>query len=394
MTEAQPISNLSLHILFGISGGIAAYKTPEIVRLLIKEGHNVRCVLTKHATHFVTKTTLGTLSKNPPLEEQFVDPEKVQHLDLARSTDMLVIAPATANIIAKFANGIADDLLSTLFLAYKGPKLIVPAMHTEMFTNPITQANIQKLKDFGVHFLGPDTGELACGDQGVGRMVDPVLIVDKIRSLTYSSIPLSGKKILITAGGTRQAIDQMRFITNRSTGMLGYSLAATAAFWGADVTLVSTMPLAVNNPEIKHIISVDSAEEMQRVVQSQIVDYDYLFMAAAVSDFTCELSGEKIKRADRYQLNLIGTPDILKSIAHLKAEKIFVGFCLEDENLIEVAYQKLKEKKLDYIIANTSKTIGKSIRSVHLIRSDHVELLTNFSVWELANVLLSRVCLS
>lgn len=382
-------------LILGISGGIAAYKIPELVRALIKDQFKVRCVLTEHATHFVAPLSLATVSGEPPLYNQFIEPEKITHIDLARNSDMFVVAPATANVIAKFAHGIADDLLSTLFLSFNGTKLIVPAMNTNMYLNPITQENIKKLQDIGVHFLGPDTGELACGDEGIGRMVDLDLIIKKIKSLCYKPIQLKGKRILVTAGGTSEPLDPVRMITNKSTGKMGLALANTATFWGAQVTLITTKPLPENNPLIKSVIYVNTVEQMNQAVTQQIKKNDYLFMAAAVSDFTCPKSSQKLARAHKLQLNLVGTTDILKSIASLKKGKTYVGFCLADEHLEKVAQKKLVEKKLDYIVANTSNVIGQEKRTIALLsaKTKKVTYFKEESLEALSHHLLEKICI-
>jgi phosphopantothenoylcysteine decarboxylase/phosphopantothenate--cysteine ligase len=381
------------HIVLGISGGIAAYKIPEMIRLLIRDNFLVQCVLTDNALNFVTKYTIATISQRQPLNEQFIDTKKSLHLDLSKTGDLLVIAPATANIIAKCAHGIADDLLSTLFLSFQGPKLIIPAMHTQMYLNPATQENIAKLKQRDVHFLGPDIGDLACGDKGIGRMVNIELIIEKIKSLFLPQLNLKGQKILVTAGGTKEAIDAVRMITNRSSGKLGYAIANVAAFAGADVTLITTNKQQTPNCEIKKTIYVDTAHEMAQAVQKEIIHNDYLFMAAAVADFTCKKSETKLKRINNLQLNLSGTEDILKSITPLKKNKTYVGFCLEDNNLKESAQKKLTEKNLDYIVANTSNNIGSDTRTAFLLSAKSNEIIhfKDQTPFELASALLQQV---
>ncbi|MFC1771678.1 bifunctional phosphopantothenoylcysteine decarboxylase/phosphopantothenate--cysteine ligase CoaBC, partial [Candidatus Margulisiibacteriota bacterium] len=268
----------SKNLVLGITGGIAAYKIPELVRKLDKLGINVAPVLTRNAHHFVTKTTLATLTGQEPLDDDKVfDSTHVPHLSLVESPSILVVAPATANIIAKFANGIADDFLSTAFLSFSGPKLIVPAMHSEMYLNPITQQNIKKLQAVGVHFLGPGIGALSCGDTGVGRMVDLDLICEKIESMFLPQLPLKSKKILITCGGTSEEIDNVRVITNLSTGKLGMKMAFLASFMGAEVGLISTVPV-IDNPHLRDLVYVESAAEMKNGVEELVSSYDYLYM--------------------------------------------------------------------------------------------------------------------
>jgi phosphopantothenoylcysteine decarboxylase / phosphopantothenate---cysteine ligase len=351
------------NVILGITGGIAAYKIPDLVRLLTKSETTVTTVLTDNAKHFVTKPVLATLTAKEPLEDNMVfEAAHAPHLSVVEDPSIMVIAPATANIIAKCAYGIADNLLSTMFLAYVGPKLIVPAMHTEMWQNPITQGNVEKLKKHGVHFLGPAAGNLACGDKGVGRMVDIELIKLKIESLLYPQLNLVGKKVLITCGGTTEAIDNVRVITNRSTGKLGSRLAHMAAFMGAEVTIVSTVSV-LDNPHLKEVVYVESASDMREVVNSKIKHNDCLYMAAAVSDFTCNKSGKKFKRSENQTLELEATADILAEIGSKYSEKRLIGFCLEDHDLETKAKEKMKKKNLDYIVANTSNNIGKQTRS-------------------------------
>jgi phosphopantothenoylcysteine decarboxylase / phosphopantothenate---cysteine ligase len=363
------------NVVLGITGGIAAYKIPELIRILQKSNMDIVPVVTKNACHFVTKTTLATLTGVEPLDdERIFSSTHVPHLSIVEQPSVLVIAPATANIIAKCANGIADDFLSTAFLSFSGPKLIVPAMHTEMYLNPITQENIAKLKKCGVHFLGPGVGDLSCGDEGIGRMVDLDLICKKIQSMFLSQLSLKSKKILISCGGTKEKIDNVRILTNLSSGKLGNELANLASFMGAEVGVVSTVPLD-ENPHVTDVVYVEDAAEMKKVLEEKIEDYQCLYMAAAVSDFTCKAVSSKIKRADACNLELVGTEDILGTLGKSKGDKTFIGFCLEDDDLEKVALEKMEKKNLDFIVANRSLNIGQKKRSLQIYNKKNKEVV-------------------
>ncbi len=402
-------------ILLGITGSIAAYKTPEIIRQLKKtkidsstvSQFKVQPIITRNATHFVTPLTLSTVAETEVSIEHSDTFYSESHLELARSADILVIAPATANFIAKAANGIADDLLTTVFLAYQGPKLIVPAMHEEMFDNPLTQQNIQTLKSHDVDFLGPVSGDLACGDKGRGRMVDPDIIVSNIEAILLNhkqqsahkaKLNLLNKKILITSGGTRERIDPVRMITNSSTGKLGSKLANHAAFLGAEVTLVSTVPVP-NNPKIKSVIQVDSVAEMKKVLDQHIDQQDALFMAAAVSDYTTEVSTKKRRRENNESLKLTPTPDLLATLGEKKeksqkGKRVYVGFSLVDEYDESSAREKLSKKKVDYLIVNTPDAIGSEKRDVTIVSKDksiHPKTKQALNLSELSHELLSLI---
>lgn len=379
-------------IILGITGSIAGYKTPELIRLLRKENIKVTPVVTENALKFVTEIALETVAEELPLKDNFSLKEKIPHLNLSKTRDLLVIAPASANIIAKVANGLADNLLTNLFLSFEGPKLIVPAMHTSMYLNKITQSNIEKLKNYGVEFLGPRSGDLASGDQGLGRMVDLELIVEKIKSQMLPSLNLKNKKILITSGGTAEPIDQVRVITNNSSGKFGHCLANLASFYGAEVTLITTKE-PLDNPEIHKIIKVKTSEEMSEAVKNNFKDTDYLFMAAAVSDYKVKnISNSKIKRQDSLLLELIGTKDILKSLTPDKKNQIITGFCLDDKaTLIEKAQTKLQEKSLDYIIANSFEVFGQNKRTIHLIDKNRILSYNSISLLDLSHSILEEI---
>ncbi len=345
------------NILIGITGGIAAYKICSLIRLYKKARANVRVVVTPNALQFVTKLTLQTLSNNEVYVDNFeIDEYKPEHISLCEA-DIFVIAPATANTISKIANGICDNLLLSTACAFNKPVLLAPAMNTNMWKNPFVQENIIKLKNNGYHILNPDVGYLACGTNGAGRMVEVEDIFDETSRILSQNKILKGKQILITAGGTKEKIDPVRFISNCSSGKMGTALADYAYEMGADVTLVSTF--SVNKP-YKNILA-ESAQEMEKAVKSQVENQDCIIMAAAVADYRVEnYSEQKIKKTseDKISLELVKNPDILKSLAGSKAK--IVGFCAESENLLENAKVKIQNKGCDYLVANdiSRKDIG------------------------------------
>ena len=358
------------NILLGITGGIAAYKICSLIRLYKKNDANVRVVVTPNALKFVTKLTLQTLSDNDVYVEQFdIDEYKPEHIALT-DADIFVIAPATANTIGKIANGICDNLLTTTACAFNKPFLIVPAMNNNMWENRFVQENIKKLEKAGYNILYPSEGFLACGTNGIGRMREPEEIFEKTVELlgrlssTEQKI-LSGKKILITAGGTREKIDPVRYITNNSSGKMGIALADNASKMGADVTLISTFGV---DGDFKNIVT-ETAAEMEKAVKENLEAQDCVIMAAAVSDYRVEnYSEQKIKKEvgvndganSGLTLKLITNPDILKEISSTGAKAKIVGFCAESENLIENAKAKIINKGCDYIVANdiSRKDIG------------------------------------
>ena len=352
------------NILIGITGGIAAYKICELIRLYRKAGANVRIVLTPNALNFVTKLTLQTLSNNEVYVENFsIDEYKPEHIALTEA-DIFVIAPASANTISKLANGICDNLLLSTACAFNKPFLIAPAMNTNMWENPFIQENLDKLRKKGYNILEPDEGYLACGTNGKGRMREVEEIFEETDRI-LSKIKLLGKKILITAGGTKEKIDPVRYISNSSSGKMGIALADAAALEGADVTLVSTFKI---NKPYKTIVT-ETAQEMENVVKENLTNQDCIIMAAAVSDYRVKnYSEQKIKKGNEegITLELVKNPDILKEICQKKSDDsllentLIVGFCAESENLIENAKKKIQNKGCDYLIANdiSRKDIG------------------------------------
>ena len=342
------------NILIGITGGIAAYKICTLIRLYRKAGANVRVVLTPNALNFVTKLTLQTLSNNEVYVDNFeIDEYKPEHIALTEA-DIFVIAPASANTIGKIANGICDNLLLSTVCAFSKPILIAPAMNENMWNNPFVQENMSKLKKHGYHIVEPETGFLACGTNGVGRMKEPEEIFDRTVEIFSENKKLKGKKILITAGGTREKIDPVRYITNASSGKMGLALADNAYRMGADVTLISTFKA---DKPYKNIVT-ETALEMEKAVKENLSGQDCVIMAAAVSDYRVENCAEnKIKKQGG--VKLVENPDILKEISCARSTCV-AGFCAESENLLENAKAKIQKKGCDFLIANdiSRKDIG------------------------------------
>lgn len=350
------------NILIGITGGIAAYKICTLIRLYKKAGANVRVVVTPNALNFVTKLTLQTLSGNEVYVDNFeIDEYKPEHIALTES-DIFVIAPASANTIGKIANGICDNLLLSTACAFSKPILLAPAMNNNMWNNPFVQENLQKLKSHGYHILEPETGYLACGVNAVGRMKEPEDIFEATSTIFAEKQILKNKKILITAGGTKEKIDPVRFISNASSGKMGMALADIAYDMGAEVTLISTFAV---NKLYKNIV-VETALEMEKLVKENFSMQDCVIMAAAVSDYRVEnVSEQKIKKDSNENsevtLKLIKNPDILQGICSINNGKTkIVGFCAESENLLENAKAKIQKKGCDLLVANdiSRKDIG------------------------------------
>ena len=342
------------HIILGVTGGIAVYKAVELCRLFVKAGAQVRVVMTEAAKQFVTPLTFQTISKQPVYDRLFIGSERfsVEHVGLAQEADLFVIAPATANTLGKIANGIADNLLTTTLMAAKCPILLAPAMNTNMYENPLQQANLKKLAAVGYHFVGPEQGELACGDQGRGRMSEPQAIFTAACQLLLADPFWQGKHVLVTAGPTREAIDPIRFLTNRSSGKMGYAVAEVAALLGADVTLISGPVDLMPPPGVKTIM-VTTAQEMYDAVTAHFPAVDVVVKAAAVADYRplCQCK-QKIKKGNELNLVLVQNPDILAELGRQKQQQILVGFAAETDNLRENAEKKLIQKKLDLIVAN------------------------------------------
>lgn len=341
-------------ILLGVTGGIAAYKAAVLLRLLRQHGAEVRAVMTRNACEFITPLTLQALS-GKPVHTELLDLETesaMGHIDLARWADLILIAPASANFIARYSNGFAEDLLSTLCLATTSPVMLAPAMNQQMWLNPATQENLEKMKARGIAVIGPAEGEQACGETGPGRMLEP----EEIASLAAESFEtniLSGSRLLVTAGPTREAIDPVRYISNRSSGRMGYAVAMAAIEAGAEVSLVSG-PVNLSAPDRADLIKVTSAAEMYSAVMQKISGTDIFISAAAVADYSLQtIAEQKIKKSsDSYELSLQKNPDILAEVAGLNSPPFTVGFAAETENLELNAQTKLRSKKLDMIAAN------------------------------------------
>ena len=349
----------SRKIILGVAGGIAAYKTPELVRRLRDRGAEVQVVMTRSAAEFVTETTLQAVSGFPVRSNLWdKDAEAAMvHIELARWADLVLIAPATAEIMARLASGAAPDLLTTLCLATQAPLVIAPAMNHVMWSNPAVQANRQLLEERGIRIIGPDSGDQACGETGVGRMTEPDVIAAAVTGPTVVTdgqrLPLFGHKVLITAGPTREAIDPVRYISNRSSGKMGFAMARAAVAAGADVVLVSG-PVDLTTPDKVQRIDVVSAQEMFAVTHKIIDGVDIFIAAAAVADYSAaHVRDNKIKKAaSKMSIELVRTPDILASVAKLEHGPFTVGFAAETERLREYATSKLEKKNLDMIIAN------------------------------------------
>jgi phosphopantothenoylcysteine decarboxylase / phosphopantothenate---cysteine ligase len=340
-------------ILLAITGSIAAYKSAELIRLLRSQEAQVKVVMTKDACEFISELTVQALS-NQPVHIELLDPQaeaSMSHITLAKWAEVLLIAPATANIMAKLAAGIADDLLTTLYLACAAPVIIVPAMNQQMWQHPATQENTTKLKARKNFIWGPDFGQQACGDTGPGRLLEPVDIVAHLEQI-FSPKLFDGVKILITAGPTRESIDPVRYISNRSSGKMGYALASAVADMGAEVVLV-TGPTQLTPPTDSKIIAIETAQDMYTAVMENIADCHLFIAAAAVSDYRCaEVPLQKMKKQATLEIKLEKNVDILAQVAALPDPPFTVGFAAETENLLTNAKEKLIKKKLDAIIVN------------------------------------------
>ena len=341
-------------IILGVTGGISAYKAAFLVRLLKKNGADVRIVMTNNATKFVTPLTFQALSSNTVYTEllDFDSQMAMSHIELARWADLILVAPASANFLAKYAFGFAEDLLSTICLAADSPVAVAPSMNKQMWLNVATQDNVKKISERGIHILGPATGEQACGEDGLGRMFEPEEIVKHTANIFQTNI-LTGSRLLVTAGPTREAIDPIRFLSNRSSGRMGYAVATAAIEAGADVTLISG-PVDLKATGIDKIIYVTSAEEMQESVMKKISSADIFISAAAVADFRVQKKSEqKIKKSrDVKELIIEKTPDILSHVSELNNAPFTVGFAAETEDLEFNAQKKMHLKNLDMIAAN------------------------------------------
>ena len=343
-------------VVIGVCGGIAVYKACDLVSKLKKTGLNVHVIMTKSATEFVAPLTFQTLSQNYVVEDMFESPKTwdVEHISLAKKADVFVLAPATANVIGKVANGIADDMLTTTIMATKAKVLVAPAMNTNMYENPVVQRNIQTLKDLDYKFVEPESGRLACGDIGSGKLASVDTIFNSIIELLEIKKDLEGTSMIITAGPTVESIDPVRYITNRSTGKMGYSIAKKAIERGADVTLVSGPTNIVPPQNLKKFIQIESAEDMYNAVLENMDENQVIIKSAAVADYRPkEYSDNKIKKSDDdLSIRLDRTKDIALELGKIKNNKILVGFAAETNDLLENAKNKIQKKNLDFIVAN------------------------------------------
>lgn len=387
-------------IVLGISGGIAAFKAAEIASMLRKRGAEVKCIMTAHATEFITPLTMREISGNPVAVSMFGDiPEfNVEHIALAQWADVFVIAPATANVIGKIAGGIADDMLTTTVMATTAPVVIAPAMNSNMYTNPIVQKNIAALREYGYEIIEPATGHLACGVTGVGRLPEPEDIVDYIEFAACRTNLLKGKKVIVTAGGTREPIDPVRFIGNHSSGRMGFAIAKAAAFAGADVTLVAGSNDHLKTPAgVARRVDVGSTNDMKAAVDSYYDDCDLVIKSAAVADYrSAHPAANKIKKSDEtLTLTMAKNPDILYGLGQRKAHQVLIGFAAETTNLIEYGTAKLKKKNLDMLVANDVSAEGAGFQgttniATFLFPDGSMEKLEKMDKEDLAAVIVER----
>jgi len=349
-----------MRITLGVTGGVAAYKAAELVRRLQQDAFTVQVVMTRGAREFITPLTFAALSGQEVITDLFAESSgeanlesAIEHIAVAQRTDLLLVAPATADVIAKFARGIADDFLTTLYLASTAPVVVAPAMNVNMWNHPATQENVEILRSRGVKIVDPDEGYLACGMIGAGRLAGQAAIVAAVHGSLHAVRDLSGESILVTAGPTRENVDPVRYLTNRSSGKMGYAVAEAAARRGAHVILVSG-PTSLEAPAGVERIDVRTADEMQRAVLDKVSNCSIAIFAAAVSDYRpAEPNGQKIKRnKESFTLSLESTPDILASVASNKGERFFVGFAAETDHVAENARKKLASKNADLIVAN------------------------------------------
>ncbi len=387
-------------ILVGICGGIAAYKSADLVSRLKKKGACVKVIMTKNAGEFITPITLASLSGNKVATDMFSCPQDwdIQHISLAQWAEYIIIAPATANFIGKAASGIADDLLTTTVMASKAMVIAVPAMNTNMYNNPIVGRNIESLATHnGYLFFGPASGHLACGDTGTGKMEEPTAIVEYVERLTNASRSYEGKTVLVTAGPTREALDPVRFLTNGSSGKMGYSIAGAAAARGARVILISG-PTHLQPPASVEFVPVVSAVDMYNAVMDSYKECDIVIKTAAVSDYRPAVAyNHKMKKTqNEISLDMVRNPDILAQLGKDKGKRILVGFAAESIDIIEYAKDKIKKKNLDMIVANDITQEGAGFNSntnegFILDSNGGMEQLTRMDKMEMANIILDKI---
>ena len=386
-------------VLLGVSGGIAAYKIANLASMLVKKGAEVHVIMTENACNFITPTTFETLTGNKCVVDTFDRNFQfnVEHVALAKKADVFMVAPATANIMAKLCHGIADDMLSTTFLAARCHKIVAPAMNTAMYENPVTQDNMRTLEKYGIEVICPATGYLACGDTGAGKMPEPAELYSYIEKAVAREKDMLGKKVMISAGATREAMDPVRFITNHSSGKMGFSLAKECMLRGAEVTIVKANTTA-EVPGFCSIVPVSSAADMFDAVTKLADEQDLIIKAAAVSDYTpVNVSDQKVKKKDgELSIPLKRTQDILKYLGeHKKEGQILCGFSMETENMIENSKAKLERKNADLIVANNLKVEGAGFgcdtNVVTLITRDEVRELELMSKDEVAGAVIDYI---
>lgn len=384
-----------MNIVLAVTGGIASYKSISLASLLVKAGHEVQVVFTKNANHFVKKLPFETLTKRKVIDDNFDDNfSPVFHIELTDWADKVIVAPLTANTMAKLALGLCDDFLTTFALAYNDTFYLAPAMNDEMYINPLTTGHLERLKALGHVIISPATGDLACGRIGKGRMAEPEVIFKAILEETEKD--LKGKRLLITAGPTREKIDPVRYITNHSSGKMGYALAKRAQARGAEVTLISG-PVSLKAPWGVRLIQVDTTEEMFSAVQADFLESDALIMAAAPADFRVKNpADEKIKKtANGLALEWEKNPDILLWAGENKTSQRLVGFAAESENVLDNARLKLKRKKLDFIVANNIKAenagFGHEVNTVTLIDEEKALALETMSKEAVSDEILTKL---
>jgi phosphopantothenoylcysteine decarboxylase/phosphopantothenate--cysteine ligase len=385
------------NVVLGVTGGIAAYKAVDVVSQLVKLGANVNVIMTKNATQFVSPLTFQSLSHNKVVDNMFSEVQywDIEHISLAQKADIFAVVPATANVIGKITHGIADDMLTTTIMATKATVLVAPAMNTNMYMNPIYQENEKKLKAFGYEFINPASGMLACGDIGSGKLADTKDITNRIQRILLRKNTLKGKRILVTAGPTVERIDPVRYITNRSTGKMGYAMAKAADYLGATVELISG-PTTIEKPEVSEFIQIESADEMYHEVMKR-QDADVIIMTAAVSDYKPEkIFDQKFKKKDgSLTIELSRNKDILKSLGETKSNQILVGFAAETENIEEYAKIKLKEKNLDFIVANDvskkSSGFGSDMNEVIIFDENKQSKLEIMSKDDVAKEIINKI---
>jgi phosphopantothenoylcysteine decarboxylase / phosphopantothenate---cysteine ligase len=386
-------------IVVGVTGGIAVYKAVDLVSRLRKLGADIHVIMTKSATQFVQPLTFREISGNPVVTDMWDEPKMwhVQHISLARKADLLAIVPATANIMGKIAHGIADDMLTTTVLATTAPVFLAPAMNTQMYKNPITQDNMHRLRSYGFRIMEPASGYLACGEEGMGRLPEPADIVDRIVAIMMAKRDFSGKTMLVTAAGTQEPIDPVRYIGNRSSGKMGYAIAQAARDRGARVILISG-PTFLPQPHGIEFIAVQTAQEMKEAVLRYYGEVQVVIKAAAVADYRPQQAAEhKIKKLNSHMtIELEKNPDILWELGQKKQHQILVGFAAETQSLLENAREKLERKNLDMLVANDVTIAGAGFNTetniVKLLLSDGaIEELPLLTKKEVAEIILDKI---